>query len=678
MRRLNTILCANRAEIARRVLRTARALGYQTVAVYSEADRDLPHVREADRAFCIGAAPVGSSYLSHEAILAAAVRSGADAIHPGYGFLSENAAFAEAVLAAGLCWIGPPPSAMRAMGDKSAARALAEKHNIPTVPGFNGDVQDDDVFAQEAERIGYPVLIKASAGGGGRGMRRVERPGELREALASARREAQNAFGSGRLLLERYLAHPRHIEVQVMGDEHGHVVHLGERECSVQRRHQKIIEEAPSPGVDATLREKLGAAAVGVCQAVGYTGAGTCEFLVDERGDFFFLEMNTRLQVEHPVTELVTGLDLVALQIAVAEGAPLPFTQEDVVLRGHAIEVRLYAEDPVRDYLPSAGPLVRFDLGTADATAGLRLDVGYETGNEVGVHYDPMLGKLIAHGPDRATANRRLLRAVRHAWVPGLATNLPLLREVLAHPAWQAGELDTHFLGRNELPTVPPLNFERGALAATVAGWVLRQASQPWCAQVPAGFRLEGPAWSSDRWHSAARELETRWRTVSRDQLEVAVGDAEAKVQQVRVLHHQGDAFTVEVDGELCTWRIVKRAAKGAVPTTLLSDGDLVYVHLGDGESVVSLVPRHPAPGVAADEPGTCIAPMPGKVARVRVAVGDVVKKGDVLIVLEAMKMEHSILAPEDGTVSTLSVALGDTVDQGRVLARIEGTTPPE
>jgi propionyl-CoA carboxylase alpha chain len=648
MNPIRHVLVANRGEIARRVFRTCRDLGIATAAVFSEADRAMPHVREADRAFPI------PGYLDADAILAAAKRAGADAIHPGYGFLSENAGFAEQVAAAGFVWIGPPPSAMRALGDKAAARKTAAANGVPTVPGYDGADASTAAFTAAAERIGFPVLIKASAGGGGRGMRRIDAASELADALDSARREALAAFGSDVLLLEKYVERPRHIEVQILGDQHGNVVHLFERECSIQRRHQKIIEEAPSSAVTPALRAALGDAAVRVARAAGYSNAGTVEFLVDRDGSFYLLELNARLQVEHPVTELVTGLDLVALQLAIAEGRPLPFAQDDLRLTGHAIEVRLCAEDPNRDFLPVTGPIVRLDV---PLSMGTRADVGYETGGAVGPLYDSMLGKLIAWGPDRASANRRLQRLVRDAWVPGIATNLPLLREILAHPAWQAGELDTAFLARNGLPTPPPLNLERGAVAATVIAWATRRAPS----EIPTGWRVEGPATAIERWRCGESEVEVGARAVGPDALEIRIGWG---VQVVRVLGTTGDWWRVDVDGAVEHWRVASASGR-------FEDGDLVYVHLGDGEAFVQLVPRFPAP-VTTVEPGSLTSPTPGKVVAVRVVAGDTVAKGAILVVIEAMKMEHRVVAPDDGVIAQVRVAPGDIVDQGALLVRME------
>ena len=664
------VLVANRGEIARRVIRTCHAQGIATVAVYSDADAGSPHVREADVAVRLGPAAASASYLDAAAILAAARRTGADAVHPGYGFLAENGDFAQAVIDAGLIWIGPPPEAMRAMGDKVAARELADRAGVPTVPGYDGSDASDGAFAEAAERIGYPVLVKAAAGGGGRGMRRVDEAGGLSEALASARREAAASFGDATVFLERYVARPRHIEVQVFADSHGTVVHLGERECSVQRRHQKIVEEAPSPVVDDALRQRLGDAAIAVARAGGYVGAGTAEFLVD--GDrFYFLELNARLQVEHPVTEEVTGLDLVALQLAVAAGDPLPAALSEVQLSGHAIEVRVYAEDPMRGDLPSAGRLVRVDLGGGE---GVRIDAGYVGGDSVGVSYDSMLGKIIARGATRAQALRRLRRAVDRAWVPGVVTNLPLLRQILAVEAFAAGDMDTHFLQTHGLPQAPPLNLERGALAATAFAHSLRAAA----ASVPVatlGLRLEGMAIESDAWACGSEQIRTWWRRdgSAPGGLQVRVGSEEAPWQQVDVGALEGDCLPLVVDGVHRVVRLARRDPVGPV----VADGEVIYLHFGDAEAMVSLVPRFAPPKTAADEPGSCSAPTPGTVVKVKVAAGDTVSKGQVLVVLEAMKMEHSVAASADGTVAAVLVGEGDTVDEGTLLVRLDETEPP-
>jgi acyl-CoA carboxylase subunit alpha len=444
--RVTKILVANRGEIARRVLRTVRAMGLAGVAVYSDADADAPHVREADEAVRLGPAPSRESYLAIDRVLAAAAATGADAVHPGYGFLAENADFAARVAAAGLTFIGPPVEAIRTMGSKIEAKRIMADAGVPVVPGVSGRGRSDAELAAEGRALGFPLLVKASAGGGGKGMRIVRAAAELGDALAAARREAEGAFGDGTLLIERYFEAPRHIEVQIFADTYGAVVHCFERECSIQRRYQKVIEEAPSPAVDGALRAKLGAAAVAAARAIGYVGAGTVEFIVDRQGAFYFLEVNTRLQVEHPVTEAVTGLDLVRLQIVVAQGEPLPFAQEDLALDGHAIEARLYAEDPARDFLPATGRVL---LWEPPRLPGVRYDAGVVAGSDVGVHYDPLLAKVIAHGASRAEATQRLVRALQGLGVAGVTTNRDFLIAVLTHPRFHAGETDTHFIERH-------------------------------------------------------------------------------------------------------------------------------------------------------------------------------------------------------------------------------------
>ncbi|MEZ4234903.1 MAG: biotin carboxylase N-terminal domain-containing protein [Myxococcota bacterium] len=668
---MHTVFVANRAEIAHRVIRTARRLGYRTAVACSAADRDLPFARAADRAvWWDGPSDVGATYLDPERVVAAALAAGADALHPGYGFLSENAAFAERVQAAGLTWIGPPPAAIRAMGDKATARQVAAAHDVPVVPGHDRS-DEPDVLLAEARRIGFPVLIKASAGGGGRGMRRVDAEGDFAAALASARREAQAAFGDGRVLLERYVLQPRHVEVQILADAHGTVLALGERDCSIQRRHQKIVEEAPAPGLPEGLRARMHEAAVRVARAVDYVGAGTVEFVVDgaalARGEadaFFFLEMNTRLQVEHPVTELVTGLDLVELQLRVAEGEPLGLTQADVALTGCAVEVRIYAEDPLRDYLPATGTLHRLHLPD-----DVRIDAGYASGDAVSPHYDAMLAKLVAHGPDRATATRRLLRAVERAWAPGVSTNLPLLRQVLAHPLWAEAELDTAFLARAALPAAPPLNLDRGVLAALALGHFERAATpRP---PGPAGWRSHGRAVQRDRYR-CGDQVRVAEVTADGGTLRVALHSdgADRAEHVVRPLRRDGDVLDLVVDGVRVRWRAVRVPSEPTHAT--LDDGDTVYVHLEDGEAFVQLEPRFPAPLPADAPPGACVAPTPGKVAAVEVAVGDAVEAGQRLVVLEAMKMEHPVVASEAGTVAEIRVEVGQQVDEGALLVRIE------
>jgi len=482
-------------------------------------------------------------------------------------------------------------------------------------------------------------------------MRRVDTAAGFADALAAARREATNAFGRGDVLLERYVGAPRHIEVQVLADALGNCVHLFERECSIQRRHQKIVEEAPSPGIDAAMRDRLGSAAVQVAKAAGYVGAGTVEFLVE--GDhFYFLEMNTRLQVEHPVTEEITGLDLVALQIAVARGEALPFAQSDLSFAGHSIEVRLYAEDPLRDWMPAAGTLLRLDIPEG---VGIRVDSGYRTGDAVPPNYDSMVAKIIATGPDRATAMRRLAAVLQRSWAPGIVNNLPLLRQISRHPLWESGALDTHFLARAELPQPPPLNLVQGAIAATVLGWSERRDAYP----APTGWRLYGRAEQTDSWRCGDQVAKVTW-SGDHTGLSIVVQIGEESAQHKAVFRGRaGDALELEVDGIVATWRVAQ-------------DGDRIYVHTGLGEAFVQLEPRFPLPAGAAEEPGAAVAPTVGTVMAVHVSVGDEVEAGQRLVAIEAMKMEHAVLAGEAGTVAEVRVEAGDTVDEGDLLVRIE------
>jgi 3-methylcrotonyl-CoA carboxylase alpha subunit len=662
---IRRLLIANRGEIARRISRTCRDLGITAIAAHSEADRDMPFVREADLATCIGPAEAAGSYLNADAVLDAARRTGADAIHPGYGFLSENADFAQAVVQAGLTWVGPPPAAIRTMGDKAAARHMADAHGVPIVPGYDAD-QDDTALAAAAAEIGAPVLIKALAGGGGRGMRRVDDLADFAEALASARREALSAFGNGDVLLERYIERPRHIEVQVFGDADGSVVHLGERECSIQRRHQKIIEEAPSPAVNARLRARLGEAACSVARAASYVGAGTVEFILAPDGAFYFLEMNTRLQVEHPVTEQVTGQDLVAWQIGVAEGRPLPLTQDQIAITGHSIEVRLYAEDPMRDWLPATGTALRLEVPMGP---GIRLDAALDGGDSVGPYYDAMVAKIIATGPDRASASRLLANAVDRAWMPGLVSNLPLLRQILATDAWNAGDLHTGFLVEQGLPTAPPLNLAQGALAATALGWWQRKASRV-LPEVPAGWRIHGCETQHDAYLCGEARAAVQWQAEG-DGLRIDITiDDEAQSFFVQVHGFRDDGLDLSIDGDRARWQLLWLPTS---PTHLcLDDGDTVYVHTGRGEAFVRLEPRFPAAAGAEEDPGSAVASTPGTVVAVHVAVGDVVEKGARLVTLEAMKMEHAVVAGEAGTVSEVRVGAGDAVDEGALLVILE------
>ncbi|WNV76859.1 biotin carboxylase N-terminal domain-containing protein [Geodermatophilus sp. DSM 44513] len=644
----DTVLVANRGEIAVRVVRTLRAMGIRSVAVYSDPDAGALHTRVADVAVPIGPAPAVDSYLSIERVLDAAVRTGAQAVHPGYGFLSENVEFARACEKAGIVFIGPPVAAIEAMGDKIRAKQTVTAAGVPVVPGRTEPGMDDDAVAAAAVEVGFPVLLKPSAGGGGKGMRVVRAEAELRDQIAGARREARGSFGDDTLLVERYIGSARHVELQVLGDAHGTVVHLGERECSLQRRHQKVIEEAPSPLLSPARRARMGAAAVEAARAVGYTGAGTVEFIVDaERpDDFFFLEMNTRLQVEHPVTELVTGLDLVELQVRVAAGEPLPFGQDDVALTGHAMEARLYAEDPARGFLPQTGTV----LGLREpAGTGVRLDSSLAVGSVVGTDYDPMLAKVVAHGPDRETARARLLAALGHTAVLGVPTNTAFLRALLADPDVVAGRLDTGLIERRgaaltAAEPVPPAVYAAAALAELVEAEPAGPVVDRW--DVPDGWRLGEPAWTVRRLQATGGDpvtVRVRGRSSS---AQVQVGDGDPLAATAR---RDGEDLVVTLDGLTSRYAVVHAGGQ------LWLAGDGRVTHLREHERL------HAAEEGAAGD-GAVTAPMPGTVTLVQVAVGDRVQAGAPLLVVEAMKMEHVLTAPLTGTVTELGVTAGHQV----------------
>jgi geranyl-CoA carboxylase alpha subunit len=630
--RFRKVLIANRGEIACRIIRSAHAKGYRTVAVYSEADRDALHVRLAREAIEIGSAPVAQSYLSIEKIIAAAKTSGADAIHPGYGFLSENASFAQACADAGLIFIGPSPEAIRVMGDKAEAKRRMITAGVPCVPGYQDEDQSDARLTEEAARIGFPVMVKATAGGGGRGMRLVQSANAFANALRTARSEAKNAFGDDRLLLERAIIGARHVEIQVLGDSHGNVIHLGERDCSVQRRHQKVVEEAPSPAVNAELRARMGAAAVQAAQAVDYVGAGTIEFMLDSRGEFYFLEMNTRLQVEHPVTEMVTGVDLVALQFDVAEGKPLPLAQDDVRLDGHAIEVRLYAEDPRKEFLPQTGTIHLFEPATRE---GVRVDHGLARSGIVTPFYDPMLAKVIAHGTDREEARRRLIAALEDTVLLGVTTNKAFLIDVLETRAFVECEATTEFIEKyiNIAPAEPP-DFETMAVAAALFS------------------DGAGQGWHSSHWLQhpiklQIGETENNLRTARDGAFWNVTRDDESA--RLRILEKTSDRLRYDMDGHIRTLRFAR-------PDNIL--------HLDLGRRVLEIEDRTFSPPATADATadGILRAPMNGSVIAIRVAEGARVVRGEIVAVLEAMKMQHEIVAPADGTVEQVAVQPGAQV----------------
>ncbi len=659
MSAFDSVLVANRGEIACRVIRTARAQGYRTIAVYSEADADAPHVQMADQAVLIGPAPVKESYLDPQRILEAAARTGAQAIHPGYGFLSENADFARACSEAGLVFIGPSPEAIDAMGNKAESKRRMLEAKVPCIPGYQDTDQSDATLLAAAAEIGFPVMVKAAAGGGGRGMRLVHGDAELPDALASARSEAESAFGSGELILEKAVLQPRHVEVQVFGDQQGNVIHLGERDCSVQRRHQKVVEEAPCPVMTDELRAALGAAAVNAASSIDYVGAGTVEFLLDASGDFYFLEMNTRLQVEHPVTELVTDLDLVALQLDVAQGLPLPLTQDDVTLTGHSIEVRLYAEDSRNDFLPASGPALLWRLPAGE---GVRVDHGLLQGQEVSPFYDPMVAKIITWGPDREVARRRLLRALENTALFGFETNRAFLIDVLANECFAAGGATTAFIAEqfpdgysNPTPDEPLL-----LVAACLHYLEGLEGSEQ--GMVAPSLSLSG--WSGTRGLASQVRFEMDEAVVDihvgqlgTDRYRVELGDAE---HEIAWLDEFGTgAARIAVDG-------VQYNLAFCFPAR----GE-VALQLGGHAAQFTNQLAFTAADKAAAGSGTVTAPMHGNLLDVMVKVGDSVSEGDGLLVMEAMKMEHRLVAEVAGEVVAIHASTGEQVAAGAVLLEI-------
>lgn len=652
----NRVLVANRGEIAVRVIRTLRAIGIESVAVYSDADAGARHVAEADIAVRIGPPPARQSYLDIDAVVGAALRTGAQAVHPGYGFLSENSDFAAALERAGLTFIGPPSGAIRTMGDKIAAKAAVSAFGVPVVPGIARPGLTDAELIDAAGDIGFPILVKPSAGGGGKGMRRVDDAADLPAALAAARRESASAFGDDTLFLERFVLRPRHIEVQVLADSHGAVLYLGERECSLQRRHQKVIEEAPSPLLDSTTRARIGAAACDTARSVDYVGAGTVEFIVsaDRPDEFFFMEMNTRLQVEHPVTELVTGWDLVEWQVRIAAGEKLHAAQDDITMDGHAIEARVYAEDPAAGFLPTGGPV----LGLLEPSGpGIRVDSGLAVGMTIGSDYDPMLSKVITHGPDRATALRSLDRALSDTAVLGVGTNIEFLRFLLADDDVAAGRLDTGLIDRAVFTAEPPT--DEAFIAAAAYRWLRLWAgagADLW--DVPTGWRLGDPAPTSIRLRSGERTDHVHI-TGTPDRAVAQVEDGRTRSLSAQLT---GDVLTVTIDGLRATYTVASSGHQiwlaGECPTVMLEELREAPVrpddaHSGDAE---------------------LLSPMPGSVVAVGVSNGQTVTVGTVVVAVEAMKMEHSLTAPVDGVVELL-VAVGDQVKVGQPLAKVIAAT---
>ena len=664
---IRKLLIANRGEIASRIIRTARAMDIATVAVFADPDAGLPYVVEADESVRLPGSAPGETYLRGEALIAAAAATGADAVHPGYGFLSENAGFARACAAAGLTFVGPSPGAIEAMGSKTAAKELMAAAGVPVLPGAvfeEGAEPDPAELRKAAEDIGFPVLVKAAYGGGGRGMRIVASADEIAVAVASARREAASAFGNGTVFLERFVESPRHIEVQILGDQAGTVAHLFERECSIQRRYQKIIEEAPSPAVGEELRAELCRAAVAAGRAIGYAGAGTVEFVLDSSGRFYFLEVNTRLQVEHPVTELITGLDLVRLQLEIASGQPLPPQVTAAEFTGHAIEARLYAEDVPAGYLPASGDLHTFEINLSN---GLRVDTGFASGTRVSTFYDSMLAKVIGYGPTRDDARRTLAGALSRARLHGVVTNRDLLVGILREPEFTAGAIDTGYLDRHRPAELCRAGAEAGPvhlLAVALAGQAWRRAEAPVLATLPSGWRNNPSAPQRARYELDGRPAEVTYR-LGRDgpRAEVDGTDlGDVVLHATRPAPAPPGLVRMLVDLEAGGVRRVIDVTQA---------GGTFYVDSVLGHSVVTEADRFPDPAAAA-QAGSLLAPMPGTVVRVEAAVGDHVKAGAVILAIEAMKMEHAIRAPVPGIVTELPVSVGTQVDSGSVLAVLE------
>jgi len=652
----DSILVANRGEIACRVMRTAKAMGLKTVAVYSDADANTPHVKMADQAVNIGPAPVGESYLVIDKILEAAKQTGAQAIHPGYGFLSENSTFAKACKTANIVFIGPEPDAIDLMGDKAKSKRRMIKAGVPCVPGYQGKKQDDKTLIKESKSIGFPIMVKAAAGGGGRGMRFVNDPKNLPDAIRDARSEAANAFGSDVLILERAVQQPRHVEIQVFADKYGHTIHLGERDCSVQRRHQKVLEEAPCPIMTPKLRKAMGAAAVKAAKDIGYVGAGTVEFMLEATGEFYFLEMNTRLQVEHPVTEMVTGLDLVALQIRAARGEKLGLTQDDIILNGHAIEARLYAEDPAQDFLPATGPI---RLWEPSASNGIRIDSGIETGGEVSPFYDPMIAKVIAYGQTREDARRKLIEALKDTALFGLKTNKAFLVDALAHPVFAKGEATTAFIGENytESKLAQPALSHEGAITAAITQYILsRHESLNNALPLPGNLMN----WSS------ATKIGTPYQY---DELNIVI------------IPQRGSDYIATIDGTDYDVSVIEFGPNHAQLS--INGARIEARHYKSGPASLDIaIEAHTysltnSLGVIASAQdlagaGAVIAPMHGALLDVFVKTGDKVSKDARLAILEAMKMQHEILAEIDGTVTAIYVEAGTQIAADTIMIEIE------
>ena len=654
MTHIKRLLIANRGEIARRVMRSASNMGIHTVAIYSDGDSNEPFVNDADECWALDGITATETYLDTDKVLAAAESSGADAIHPGYGFLSENAAFAQKVIDAGLIWIGPPPEAISTMGDKLAAKNLMDKAGVPILRSI--ELEDDTELAVAGQTVGFPALVKAAAGGGGKGMRIVNEASELEDAVASAKREAASAFGDATVFLERYLNGARHVEIQVIGDSHGNLVHCFERECSIQRRHQKIIEEAPSSAVSPELRERMGQAGIQAVRAINYENAGTVEFLLDSSGEFFFLEVNTRLQVEHPVTEEITGVDLVREQIRVAQGYPLSFTQESLEIDGHAIEARIYAEDPANEFLPATGEVLAWEMPT---TPEARYDSGVTSGSKVSVNFDPMLAKVTTHAPTREEAALRLARVLERMRIQGVITNRDFLITTLRHPRFLAGDTTTSFIEEVNPPRERTLNeseLRNKAIAASLFIQYRNRSAADVLQTLPSGFRITRMPPERNTFVYHDQEILTEY-SCRRD------GDFNFTVSGetviARIIGVSGDRLEFAVNGRRMT-------------ATVNNHGNQWWVHGADGDISLSLKTRFPEINAPEAVAGGLTSPMPGTVIAVQVAPGEQVSAGQVLAIIEAMKMEHSVVSPQDGVVSEVRVAIGDKVEGGELLVVVE------
>lgn len=659
MKLFRKILIANRGEVASRIIRTCRDMNIDTVAVFSDADAQLPYTWEASQAVALGGNTPRESYLDMDKIIAAAKKSGADAIHPGFGFLSENAVFARRVAEAGLTFIGPTPDAIAAMGSKIGAKDIMKKAGVPVIPGYQGGDQNVDVLVKEAKKVGLPCLIKASAGGGGKGLKLCSQDSDIKPAVESASREALSAFGDATLLIEKYIQNPRHIEVQIFGDTHGNVIHLWERECTLQRRHQKVVEEAPSSSLTEKIRTKITQAAIKAAQAVNYTGAGTVEFVVDAKGEFYFLEMNTRLQVEHPVTEMITGLDLVRLQIEVAQGLPLSISQKDVVISGHSMEVRLYAEDPAHDFLPAMGQILKLEL---PQISGIRYEMGLEEGDDVSMYYDPMLGKIIAHANNRTDCIHKLAATLRQIHIFGSVTNLGFLTQLITHPDHISGNFDTGFIERNIKTLCPSETAEKRAhhiIATTVFTYAdsSKRLTQNQTTPIT-GFRNAALLTQKLKlkYNGTLFDVDYRIDSAESSTFKVWIENQEYAVSLDKL---ENDSMWLQIDGLRCCFTVAQDHSN-----------DTVWIHDGAvTQSVEVITLRHGQSAASAH--GGLTAPLPGKILRVFVKNGDDVKTGDSLMIVEAMKMEHPIKANQDGKIGKLYYNINDLVKLGDVLVEI-------